>query len=58
MTTAVGFPALLERYFTERLLRQRKASPHTIASYCVFHAKLDTCSRASWTPEIARRFAG
>jgi site-specific recombinase XerD len=33
MITAVGFPALLERYFTERLLRQRKASPHTIASY-------------------------
>jgi site-specific recombinase XerD len=28
-----GFPALLESFFTERLMRQRKASPHTIASY-------------------------
>ena len=33
MTAAADFPALLERFFTERLLRQRKASPHTIASY-------------------------
>lgn len=28
-----NFPALLERFFTERLIRQRQASPHTIASY-------------------------
>jgi integrase/recombinase XerD len=27
------FPALLESYFTERLMAQRQASPHTIASY-------------------------
>jgi len=27
------FPALLERFFTDRLMRQRQASPHTIASY-------------------------
>lgn len=27
------FPALLEAFFTERLMRQRQASPHTIASY-------------------------
>lgn len=33
MTPAGGFPALLERFFTERLLRQRQASPHTVASY-------------------------
>ena len=33
MTAAAGFPALLERFFTERLLRQRQASPHTVASY-------------------------
>jgi integrase/recombinase XerD len=26
-------PALIERFFTERLMRQRHASPHTIASY-------------------------
>lgn len=33
MIRAAGFAALLERFFTDRLLRQRKASPHTIASY-------------------------
>jgi site-specific recombinase XerD len=27
------FPALLERFFTARWIRQRQASPHTIASY-------------------------
>ena len=27
------FPALLESYFTQRLMAQRQASPHTIASY-------------------------
>jgi site-specific recombinase XerD len=32
MKTA-SFPALLERFFTERLMRQREASPHTISSY-------------------------
>ena len=30
---AATFPALLQGFFTERLLRQRQASPHTIASY-------------------------
>lgn len=30
---AVSFPALLQAFFTDRLLRQRAASPHTIASY-------------------------
>ena len=28
-----GFPALLERFFTQRLIAQRRVSPHTIASY-------------------------
>lgn len=27
------FPALLEAFFTDRLIRQRQASPHTLASY-------------------------
>ena len=27
------FSALLQRFFTERLARQRQASPHTIAAY-------------------------
>jgi integrase/recombinase XerD len=30
---ATSFPALLQRFFTDRLLQQRHASPHTIASY-------------------------
>jgi len=33
MTPRADFPALLEAFFTERLIRQRAASPHTIASY-------------------------
>jgi integrase/recombinase XerD len=28
-----NFPSLLERFFTRRLMAQRQASPHTIASY-------------------------
>jgi site-specific recombinase XerD len=31
--TATSFPALLQRFFTDRLLQQRQASPHTIAGY-------------------------
>src|SRR5689334_22454978 len=27
------FPSLLEGFFTQRLMQQRQASPHTIASY-------------------------
>ena len=30
---SANFPALLERFFTDRLIRQRQASPHTIGSY-------------------------
>jgi len=30
---AASFQSLLQGFFTERLLRQRQASPHTIASY-------------------------
>jgi site-specific recombinase XerD len=33
MSTTVSFQALLERFFTHRLIQQRRASPHTIASY-------------------------
>lgn len=33
MIAVKSFPALLQSFFTERLMRQRKASPHTIASY-------------------------
>lgn len=31
--TASGFPALLQRFFTDRLVAQLGASPHTIAGY-------------------------
>ena len=33
MNHPAGFPALLESFFTKRLIAQRRASPHTIASY-------------------------
>ncbi|TCK35305.1 site-specific recombinase XerD [Paraburkholderia sp. BL8N3] len=33
MTTAATFAPLLERFFTQRLMQQRQASPHTISSY-------------------------
>jgi integrase/recombinase XerD len=33
MKRAATLPALIERFFTERLMRQRRVSPHTIASY-------------------------
>jgi len=33
MNALIPFPVLLEAFFTDRLMRQRQASPHTIASY-------------------------
>lgn len=33
MQNDANFPTLLERFFTQRLMAQRQASPHTIASY-------------------------
>lgn len=33
MTTSASFAPLLECYFTQRLMQQRQASPHTISSY-------------------------
>ncbi len=33
MTTPVSFAALLEPFFTQRLMQQRQVSPHTISSY-------------------------
>ena len=33
MNDLIPFPVLLETFFTDRLMRQRQASPHTIASY-------------------------
>ena len=31
--TPASFPSLLQRFFTDRLLKQLSASPHTVASY-------------------------
>jgi site-specific recombinase XerD len=33
MNSTVSFPALLQGFFTRRLMQQRRASPHTIGSY-------------------------
>lgn len=33
MTTSASFAPLVERFFTQRLMQQRQASPHTISSY-------------------------
>src|SRR5467141_2902199 len=33
MTTPANFAPLLQRFFTQRLMQQRQASPHTISSY-------------------------
>ena len=33
MTTPASLAPLLERFFTQRLMQQRQASPHTISSY-------------------------
>lgn len=33
MNATVSFPALLQGFFTRRLMQQRRASPHTIGSY-------------------------
>ena len=33
MNTSTDFARLLEAFFTDRLMRQRRASPHTIAAY-------------------------
>jgi site-specific recombinase XerD len=33
MNSNISFPALLQAFFTDRLMRQRQASPETIASY-------------------------
>jgi site-specific recombinase XerC len=33
MADQTSFPALLEAFFTRRLIAQRRASPHTVASY-------------------------
>ena len=48
---ATGLPSLLQAFFTDRLLRQRRASPNTIAGYrdsfrLLFHFAKDRLSKA------------
>jgi hypothetical protein len=31
MTTTLAFPTLLDTFFTDRLVRQKRASPHTMS---------------------------
>jgi len=33
MNSQINFPFLLQAFFTDRLMHQRQASEHTIASY-------------------------
>jgi hypothetical protein len=41
-----GFPAILKAFFTERLMAQRRVSPHTIASYRdTFRLLLQFCQK-------------
>jgi integrase/recombinase XerD len=41
-----GFPAILEAFFTERLIAQKRVSPHTIASYRdTFRLLLQFCQK-------------
>jgi len=50
MRTAT-FSALLESFFSERLTRQRQASPHTISSYCdTFRLLLQFAQRSLHKP--------
>jgi len=48
---ATGFPSLLQAFFTDRLLRQQRASPNTVAGYrdsfrLLFHFAKERLSKA------------
>lgn len=46
MNPTPTLPALLESYFTQRLIAQRQASPHTIASYRdTFRFTFELCAK-------------
>ena len=48
MITPIGLAPLVQRFFTQRLMQQRQASPHTISSYrdC-FPTVPEVCSAAA-----------
>jgi site-specific recombinase XerD len=57
MTTPASFAALLERFFTQRLMQQRQASPHTISSYRdTFHQFLKFVQQRLHTPPSRLNF--
>ena len=45
MTRTTHLAPLLERFFVQRLMQQRQASPHTISSYFSPARKSMRCSR-------------
>ena len=47
-----GFPGLLERFFTQRLIAQRRVSSHTIASYRDTFRLLLQLSRSDYTSPL------
>ena len=58
MSDAADFPRLLALFFTERLMRQRQASPHTIASYrSTFRLLVFYAQRVLNTPPSAMALA-
>jgi site-specific recombinase XerD len=57
MTPPVSFAALLERFFTQRLMQQRQASPHTVSSYRdTFRQFLKFVQQRLQTPPSRLRF--
>ena len=58
MNTDRSFSTLLERFFTQRLMAQRQASPHTIASYRdTFRLLLQFAAQRLHTPPSALALA-
>jgi hypothetical protein len=58
MRDPANLPALLQSFFTTRLMMQRKVSPHTIASYrdtfCWLRKRISVGWRASTANSSAR----
>jgi len=56
MTNLPGFPALLERFFTQRLMQQRRVSPHTIRHTTATHllrAGVDINTIRAWLGHVS-----
>jgi integrase/recombinase XerD len=54
MTTHADFPELIQAFFTERLLRQRRASPETVAGYRDSFRLLLRFAAKRWTKEPSK----